>query len=246
MLVANYGGGSVVVLPITRRRIEVRIILRRSTPATASIRSGRKNRTRTRSRWTRRGGSRMWRTSVWTGSLIYQLDERKGSAQTGRPAVRDSRPGRRTAALFGASEWAFCVRHQRDQRAPYLVPPRSDTGELTGCRPFPRSRRTCRQQSVQRRRTRRASVGHAFSTQSIRGHNSIAVFTIDQTSGQLDLVSRTRRHGAIRRAASASIPRHYPAGGNQNSDSVVVFRIDAETGKLTPTGRRSMSARRCG
>jgi 6-phosphogluconolactonase len=70
---------------------------------------------------------------------------------------------------------------------------------------------------------------------SNRGHDSIAVFALDQASGEL-----TPRGFA---KDGIDEPRNFrtdPAGnfllvGNQNSDSIVVFAIDQETGALTPT-----------
>ena len=73
---------------------------------------------------------------------------------------------------------------------------------------------------------------------SNRGHDSIAVFAVDAETGQLSLVQHEPTGG--------STPRNFgidPAGAwllaaNQRSDTVVVFRIDANTGRLTPTGGR--------
>ena len=79
---------------------------------------------------------------------------------------------------------------------------------------------------------------------SNRGHDSIAVFTIDEKTGRLTFVETQPTQGR-RRATSASIRRGtYLLAGNQQSDSVVVFRIDPDTGRLTPTGRTIASAPR--
>jgi 6-phosphogluconolactonase len=71
---------------------------------------------------------------------------------------------------------------------------------------------------------------------SNRGHDSIAVFAIDQASGTLTATGH--------QAAQIKTPRNFgidPSGNylivaNQDSDSLVVFRIDRETGELKPTG----------
>jgi 6-phosphogluconolactonase len=73
---------------------------------------------------------------------------------------------------------------------------------------------------------------------SNRGHDSIASFAIDPATGRLRATSHTPTGG--------SWPRHFaidPSGtfllaANQKSNSVVVFRIDRRTGALTPTGHR--------
>lgn len=72
---------------------------------------------------------------------------------------------------------------------------------------------------------------------SNRGHDSIAVFSVEAKTGKLTLVQHESTQGKT--------PRHFaidPSGKwllaeNQNSDSVVVFAIDAATGKLKPTGQ---------
>jgi 6-phosphogluconolactonase len=71
---------------------------------------------------------------------------------------------------------------------------------------------------------------------SNRGHNSIAVFAIDPTTGKLSAVGH--QSGGIKEPRNFGIDPtgSYLLVGNQNSDSIIVFRIDAETGELRPTG----------
>lgn len=72
---------------------------------------------------------------------------------------------------------------------------------------------------------------------SNRGHDSIAVFAADVTTGKLTHVANEPTLGRT--------PRHFaidPTGAwllaeNQGSDTVVVFRIDLQTGKLRATGQ---------
>ncbi len=74
---------------------------------------------------------------------------------------------------------------------------------------------------------------------SNRGHNSIAVFTIDEKTGQLTASGR--------QAAGIKTPRNFgidPTGkfllvANQDGDSILVFRIDPKTGALKPTGEKA-------
>jgi len=71
---------------------------------------------------------------------------------------------------------------------------------------------------------------------SNRGHDSIAVFAVDEETGRIEPVAHTPTNG--------SWPRHFnldPTGrlllvANERSDSIYSFRIDQETGCLTPTG----------
>ncbi|MBA9078174.1 lactonase family protein [Rufibacter quisquiliarum] len=72
---------------------------------------------------------------------------------------------------------------------------------------------------------------------SNRGHNSIVVFAIDQTSGKLTLVQHENVQG--------NWPRNFgfsPSGktllvANQRSNNITTFKVDPQTGKLTYTGK---------
>lgn len=73
---------------------------------------------------------------------------------------------------------------------------------------------------------------------SNRGHNSIAVFTIDEKTGKLT--------AAGHQAEGIQTPRNFgidPTGkfvlvANQDGDSVLVFRVDNQTGALQATGAK--------
>ena len=67
-------------------------------------------------------------------------------------------------------------------------------------------------------------------------HESLAVFSIDASSGQLKFVEHVQQ--------GIKHPRHFtidPTGqwlicANQDANNVIVFRIDPQTGRLTPHG----------
>jgi 6-phosphogluconolactonase len=75
-----------------------------------------------------------------------------------------------------------------------------------------------------------------FVYMSNRGHDSIAVFAVNEATGMLTPVGHA--------PTSGSFPRHFaldPTGAfllvaNQDSDSIVVFRVDPGTGELTAAG----------
>ncbi len=76
-----------------------------------------------------------------------------------------------------------------------------------------------------------------FLFASNRGHDSIAVFSIDSHSGTLTLVDHFPTQGKT--------PRNFeidPTGkllfvANQDTDNIVVFRINPNDGRLSPTGQ---------
>ncbi|MEW5977731.1 MAG: lactonase family protein [Acidobacteriota bacterium] len=73
---------------------------------------------------------------------------------------------------------------------------------------------------------------------SNRGHDSIVVFAIDSTKGTLTLIEHEATQGKTPRNFGIDPTGRYLLAANQDSDSVVVFRIDPQTGKLDPTGHR--------
>ncbi len=71
---------------------------------------------------------------------------------------------------------------------------------------------------------------------SNRGHDSIAIFAVDATTGTLRPVGHEPTQGKTPRNFGIDPTGRYLLAANQDSDSVVVFRIDRESGKLSPTG----------
>jgi len=72
---------------------------------------------------------------------------------------------------------------------------------------------------------------------SNRGDDSIAVFAVDNSSGCLSFVERQSSRGKVPRGFAIDPTGQYLVAANQNSDSAVVFRINARTGQLTWTGQ---------
>jgi 6-phosphogluconolactonase len=72
---------------------------------------------------------------------------------------------------------------------------------------------------------------------SNRGHNTIAIFAIDPSSGRLTAVGHASTEGKTPRNFGIDPTGRYLLAANQGSNSVVVFRIDPQTGRLQPTGQ---------
>jgi 6-phosphogluconolactonase len=71
---------------------------------------------------------------------------------------------------------------------------------------------------------------------SNRGHDSIAIFSIDPATGLLTLVGHQPTGGKTPRSFSIDPTGTYLLAANQDSDTVTVFRIDPQTGLLTAIG----------
>jgi 6-phosphogluconolactonase len=82
-----------------------------------------------------------------------------------------------------------------------------------------------------------ASSGRFLYT-SNRGHDSIAIFKIDEESGQLTLAHHVSVEGKKPRHFSIDPSGKFLLVANQDSETVTLFHVDADTGFLTFTGTR--------
>lgn len=71
---------------------------------------------------------------------------------------------------------------------------------------------------------------------SNRGHDSIAIFSIDGTTGQLTSLGQESTGGKTPRNFGIDPTGSYLLAANQDSDSIVILGIDPTTGALKPTG----------
>ncbi|MDE2928422.1 MAG: lactonase family protein [Acidobacteriota bacterium] len=72
---------------------------------------------------------------------------------------------------------------------------------------------------------------------SNRGHDSIAIFAIDQETGRLTARGQEPTRGKTPRNFEIDPTGTWLLAANQDSDSVVVFRIDSQTGALEANGQ---------
>lgn len=76
---------------------------------------------------------------------------------------------------------------------------------------------------------------------SNRGHDSIAVFSIDQDTGQLTALGHESTQGETPRNFIIDPSGTYLLAANQDTHDIVTFCIDQENGTLEPTGQRADS-----
>ena len=72
---------------------------------------------------------------------------------------------------------------------------------------------------------------------SNRGHDSIAIFAIDESNGQLTVLGYESTQGKFPRNFAIDPSGKFLLAANQNSSSIAVYNINAQTGLLTPTGQ---------
>ncbi len=147
-----------------------------------------------------------------------------GGGQTGRGAAPSCLP----------PDAAVRLRHQRTRQYDDCVRLGCVARRAArGADRFDASRRFPRRERL-RGRSRRPSGRFLYG--SNRGHDSIAIFGIDETRGTLsDRPSATL--GKCPRNFAIDPTGVWLLAANQDSDSIVVFRIDPATGRLSPAGQ---------
>jgi 6-phosphogluconolactonase len=75
-----------------------------------------------------------------------------------------------------------------------------------------------------------------FAYVSNRGHDSISAFSVDQTSGQLNMIENLPSGGKEPRDFKLDPSGRFMLIGHQISDDVIVYAVDPSTGKLTRKG----------
>lgn len=76
-----------------------------------------------------------------------------------------------------------------------------------------------------------------FLYASNRGHDSIAVFAIDEHKGTLTSVEYVPTKGASPRSFEIAPGGSLLFAANEKSNNIVLFRINTQTGRLTPRGK---------
>lgn len=83
----------------------------------------------------------------------------------------------------------------------------------------------------------------SFLYVSNRGHDSIAVFSIDASKGTLTPIEQVSTQGKTPRNFGIDPTGSFLIAANQDSQNLVVFRIHPETGRLTPAGQSVKTTR---
>ncbi|HTN76281.1 MAG TPA: lactonase family protein [Pirellulaceae bacterium] len=77
-----------------------------------------------------------------------------------------------------------------------------------------------------------------FAYVSNRGHDSLAIFAIDQVTGKLTAVGHQSTGGKTPRNFGIDPTGQYIVACNQSTNDVQVLKVDQATGKLTPVGEK--------
>jgi 6-phosphogluconolactonase len=170
--------------------------------------------------------------------MIYRLDAAKGTLVAADPAFAATAPGAgpRHFALHPKQGFAYVINEMQNSVTAFTRD--AKTGALTMLQTVSTLPPDVKAQPNFSTAEVLVHPSGRFLYGSNRGHDSISLFTIDQSSGRLTFVETVPTGGSTPRGFGIDPTGAYLIAGNQRSDSVVVFRIDAGSGKLTATGSR--------
>jgi 6-phosphogluconolactonase len=239
VLVANYGGGSVAVLPINSKDGKLKSGSALMQHKGHSVNQSRQSEPHAHSITTDPSGRYVYVADLgldWI--VIYQLDERKGLLTLNEPPNAKVEPGAgpRHFSVHPSGRFGYVINELNCTVTAFTRDP--NDGGLTQLQTVSALPPNVQMQPAFSGAELEIHPSGRYLYTSIRGHNSIAVFTIDQNTGRLTYVDSTSTQGNTPRGFGIDPQGKYLLAGNQNSDSVVVFRIDSSTGKLTPTGSK--------
>ncbi len=167
--------------------------------------------------------------------LVYKLDPDKGAITPNDPpaASVEKGSGPRHFAFHPTGKYAYVINESLLTVTAFTY--NADKGVLT-----PQQTITTLPEGVTDRKgmsTAEVQVHPSgkFLYGSNRGHNSIAIFSIDSTTGKLTVVGHQGQGIKTPRNFGIDPTGHYLLAANQSGDSVIVFRINQTTGQLEPT-----------
>jgi 6-phosphogluconolactonase len=235
VLVANYGSGSVAVLPIQPDG--------RLGPATAFIQHEGKSANPQRQEGPHAHSINVDATNRFAFAadlgldkiLVYRFDAARGTLTPNDPAAATIDPG------SGPRHFAF----HPNGRFAYVI---NEMGSTVTALAYDAAKGTLKPlqtlSTLPEGFTGNSSTAEVqvhpsgkFLYGSNRGHDSIAIFKIDPDTGRLTPAGHQSTQGKTPRNFGIDPTGQYLLAANQDSDTIVVFRIDPATGALAPTGQ---------
>ena len=235
VLVANYSGGNIAVLPIEKDG--------RLGPATdvAQHKGSSVNRERQEGPHAHcilldRSNTHAFAVDLGLDKImIYQFDASHGKLRSNKQPSVSVKPGAgpRHFTLHPSQKYAYVINELNSSVTAFAYNAAAVTlteiqtvSTLPGDYSGPNS---CAELVV--------SSSGKFLYGSNRGHDSIVSFAIDQRTGSLSYIEHVATQGRTPRNFTIDPTGAFLLVANQNSNTIVTFRIDRNTGKLKPTGQ---------
>lgn len=234
-LVANYTGGSIAVLPLLESG--------QLAPASVFVQDtgsgpNHERQERPHAHWIETTDDNRFAIMADLGIdklLVYHFDARTGSLTPNEPPAANLQPGAgpRHLAFRPDDKFAYVINELQSTITAFSYDAaRGVLQPMQTISTLPQDFRGSNTAAEIR-----VHPSGKFLFASNRGHDSIAVFSIEDSTGRLTLVGHFRTEGKT--------PRHFafdPTGShllvaNQDSSNIVLFSIDAATGRLTETSQ---------
>jgi 6-phosphogluconolactonase len=234
VLVANYGGGSVSVLPVQadgRLAPAVTFIQHEGHGADPERQKG------PHAHWVELDKPNRYALVADLGLdevLVYKFDAGKGSLTPNQPPFARLAPaaGPRHAAFSPDGRHAYVINELQSTVTAFSYDPQTGAlGELQTLSTVPAgfTGATTTAEIVM-------SADGKFLYGSNRGHDSIAIFAVDAATGKLTAAGHQSTRGKTPRNFAIDPTGTYLLAANQESDTIAVFRIDRASGALSPVG----------
>lgn len=236
VLVANYGGGSVAVLPIDADgKLRESVSFVQHTGAVADVK--------------RQGGPRAHSFNPSPDNrfavaadlgldelLVYRFDAAAGTIAPNDPPFAKVAPrsGPRHFAFHPSGKFAYAINEISCTVTAFGYDARNGVlKEIQTTSTLPKDVKVTDALSTAEVQVHPSGK---FLYGSNRVHDSIAVFSI-ASNGTLTLLENVPTQGKIPRNFGIDPTGSFLLAANQDSNTIVVFRIDKKTGRLTPTGQ---------
>jgi 6-phosphogluconolactonase len=166
--------------------------------------------------------------------MIYSFDERTGKLSPGKQPFSASEPGAgpRHFTLHPNGKYAYLV----EELTGHVVAHTYNDGEI---KPIQRLSTIKDQPGYPGSADIHVSPDGKFLYASNRGDfNTIATYRIDAGTGKLSPVQNVSTQGKAPRNFNIDPSGKFLLVANQNSDEIVIFKRNKDTGELTDTGKR--------
>lgn len=235
VLVANYGGGSVAVIPISEGG-ELNEPSCSIQHEGSSVDPGRQKKPYAHSINPGPEGPFVFAADLGTDKIfIYRLDQTNGTLAPNDPPWATVKPGSgpRHFSFRPDGKFAYVINEMACTITAFAYD--SNLGALSEVQTV-----STLPEGVGLEQNSTAEVllspSGRFLYGSNRGHDSIVVFSVNQENGTLTYVEHESTQGRTPRNFGIDPTGRFLLAANQDSDTVVVFRIDSATGELEPTG----------
>jgi len=168
-------------------------------------------------------------------TFIYRLDGTNGSLVAGDPqfSVAEAGAGPRHLAFHPNGQLVFVLNELNSTLRSYTWDPdRGLLGSVQSISTLPEGYK-----GVNTTAHVVVAPSGRFVYASNRGHDSIAVFSLDPSTGRLTAVERVWTMGETPRNMAIDPSGEWMFVAHQNTDNIVGFRVNQSTGRLTPTGQ---------